>query len=256
MAAGSSPASASAGSRRRIRTRRKRGSAFIGSSWAASPAAAVVAARRARDTARKGRNRTSPSRSISRRMAARPKTPEPRSSRIRNVSAWSSRLWAVRRWVAPASRAASISSRYRAAPGGRLDAGRRLRPDPAQDAGGKPAIPGHGDDIRGNGVGARRQAVVDGEDDDLRPPAALPPAVGRGEKREGIAAAGDGNRDRRRCGERREQRRDLGFGQSGGAVSSAPRRLRHGRRLSVSSGRRPARSRPAGGARSTNSDTS
>ena len=101
--------------RRRSRARVKRGSAFIGSSAGTRPAAAVIAARRARGMPRNGRTTTTSPAATSRRIAASPNTPEPRWRRIRKVSAWSSRWWASRRWLAPTFRVAASRRRYRAA---------------------------------------------------------------------------------------------------------------------------------------------
>jgi hypothetical protein len=70
------------------------------------------------------------------------------------------------------------------AAGGGFDAGRGFRPGPGEDADGEPAITGNRGDVGGDRVGAVRQAMIDGEDEDGGAAWDLPPAVDGGEQGE------------------------------------------------------------------------
>jgi hypothetical protein len=84
---------------------------LVGSSAKAIFALPSVATSRDFGMSSSGRASRTPSRSVSRAIAARPVMPLPRSIRISSVSAWSSRVCAVRICVAPLDRAACASRR-------------------------------------------------------------------------------------------------------------------------------------------------
>ncbi len=99
----------------RNRGRVKPVSRLVGSSAKPTLALFSVAISRDFEISSSGRASRTPSRSLSRAIAASPAMPLPRSIRINSVSAWSSRVCAVRICVAPCLRAACASRRYRAA---------------------------------------------------------------------------------------------------------------------------------------------